>query len=87
MDESKFKSFIATKLATDPEFSQKHFKTDAEGNKINTFTPEIFASVNVDDIPNNGSCSCNENTGKGVNCGENGGTHCSDQEGHSHHWK
>ncbi|MEI6516077.1 MAG: hypothetical protein WCO77_08870 [bacterium] len=87
MNKSKFKSYVANKLAADPKFSEKYFSTDAEGNKTNSFTPEIFAEVNVDDIPGNGHCKCDEDKGRGVNCGSNGGTHCSDQEGHSHPWK
>jgi len=86
MDESKFKSYVATKLATDPNFAQTHFKTDAEGNKINTFSPEMFAAVKGFGDETQGGCTCYEDEahGHGSSCGDKGGTHCTEEEGHTH---
>lgn len=78
---TEYKTYVATKLATDPEFAQKHAGQDEQGNPTVSFTPEMFASVSIADVARCG-CSCNFIKGFGDNCDEHSGDiHCSDQAG------
>lgn len=79
--DADFKTYVATKLATDPKFAEKYSKTDAQGNKVITFTPEMFASVSIKEF-DNCRCSCApivhgwgscEDRNKGYVCNEQAG--------------
>jgi len=79
-DVDKFKTYVVTKLATDPAFAEKHSQVDAQGNKTVTFTPEMFAAVETEEVTAN-LCSCNFITGSGDGGGARHHIHCSDKEG------
>jgi hypothetical protein len=77
--EADYKAYLATKLATDPTWSQKYVKSNADGVKEITFTPEMFAAVTIEEFEQC-RCSCNPWTGYGDNCGSDKGNIFCDQD-------
>jgi hypothetical protein len=76
--EADYKAYVATKLATDPTWSKKYSKVNAQGAKKVTFTPKMFAAVTIKEFAQY-RCSCNPWTGHGDNCDSQSGNIFCDQ--------